>query len=237
MGTYVYKVTKQKKEMEDGEVANVMEFAYKPYSGDYKANSKMAFGSQCWRADKYVKTQDFTGKVTLSGDEYYSTVWVNFPSEQIQDGDGTLTDDEFATLARLKVVETVVQIYRQDLSNIDSQRKLLSESRDFIDLQQTHVANIIVEHSEDDLLSEVLESAWKSTENENYDQYSQGWVSGDHVTWTSSVVGQRSNMPGDHFFIKGTLFRVAPTGFEQLCVDGMRMSWHEPDYIKLAELK
>lgn len=249
MGTYVYKVTKELKTMPDGLVANVMKFAYKPYSfWDDQASNQMRFSSQCWRADKLVQSDEFTGRVVMEGDGPLSKDWVLFPQELIDRGDGTLDDYDLELLLQekkskkraersKKYVETKVQIYRQDLSNLDNQLKYEKDRTKFIDLKQVHVADIVIEHSEDALLSKVLEETWKATENETYDHLSAGWIAGDHVTWCKSLQQYRSNMPGDHYFINSTLFRVAPFGFDQLHVDGMKMTWIEPDYCKPSELK
>ena len=235
MGIYVYKVTPEIKSF-DGVLVNVMKYAYKPYSFNDQFNNQMRFGAQVWRADKLVQSDEFTGKVTFEGDGPFSKDWVEYPKELIERGDGCLDDYEFETLLQEKrskkqteesVIE--VEIYRCDMSNIEGQKKLLLDSDNYIDLDQEHVATIKLTGFDGEPLEKVLDSAWKSSENFNFeDEFENGWIGGPHIKWAKSSKGVRSNVVGDHFKINGVTFRVEHFGFKQLHQEAMSLRWEDP---------
>lgn len=89
MGEYVYKVTGKVVRDKNGEKANQLVYAFKPYTGwsEYaeKANNRMYRQSGCYAADRYVKHgKKWTGRAVL--DE-------GGPS--IAMGRGTITDYAF----------------------------------------------------------------------------------------------------------------------------------------------
>ena len=89
MGDYTYKVTAKKRKLNDGTIANVAVFAYKPsfMCGSESYNNRMHFETGCYNAERYVdNSPNFTGLAVYEHEEFQVAVPVS---------SGTFTDAWF----------------------------------------------------------------------------------------------------------------------------------------------